>query len=33
VDGIAVAGAIDAVVVGSVENGRFVELARFALRH
>ena len=33
VDGIAVAGAIDAVAVGSVENGRFVELARFALRH
>lgn len=33
VDGIAVAGAIDAVVVGSVEHGRFVELARFALRH
>ena len=33
VDGVAVAGTIDALVVGSVDNGRFVELARFALRH
>ena len=32
-DGIDVRGSIDAVVVGCVEHGRFVELARFALRH
>ena len=32
-DGIAVTGSIDALVVGCVEHGRFVELARFALRH
>ncbi len=32
-DGVAIAGAIDALVVGCVEHGRFVELARFALRH
>jgi 2'-5' RNA ligase len=31
--GINVAGAIDALVVGCVEHGRFVELARFALQH
>ena len=33
VDGIDIAGSIDALVVGCVEHGRFVELARFALRH
>jgi 2'-5' RNA ligase len=32
-DGINVAGSVDALVVGCVEHGRFVELARFALRH
>ena len=32
-DGADVAGSIDALVVGCVEHGRFVELARFALRH
>jgi 2'-5' RNA ligase len=32
-DGFDVSGTIDAVVVGCVEHGRFVELARFALRH
>ena len=32
-DGINVAGSIDALVVGCIEHGRFVELARFALRH
>ncbi|MCK9684694.1 2'-5' RNA ligase family protein [Scleromatobacter humisilvae] len=32
-DGIDIAGTIDALVVGCVEHGRFVELARFALRH
>ncbi len=32
-DGINVAGSIDALVVGCVEHGRFVDLARFALRH
>jgi 2'-5' RNA ligase len=31
--GIDVAGTIDALVVGCVEHGHFVELARFALRH
>jgi 2'-5' RNA ligase len=31
--GIDITGSIDAVVVGGLENGRFVELARFALRH
>ena len=31
--GIDIAGGIDALVVGCVEQGRFVELARFALRH
>ena len=31
--GIDIAGGIDALVVGCVEHGRFVELARFALRH
>jgi 2'-5' RNA ligase len=30
---IDVAGTIDALVVGCVEHGRFLELARFALRH
>ena len=33
VDGVDVAGSVDALVVGCLENGRFVELARFALRH
>ena len=32
-DGIDIAGAIDALVVGGVEDGRWVELARFALVH
>jgi 2'-5' RNA ligase len=32
-DGINIAGSVDALVVGCVEHGRFVELARFALRH
>jgi 2'-5' RNA ligase len=32
-DGFEIAGAIDALVVGSVESGSWVELARFALRH
>jgi 2'-5' RNA ligase len=32
-DGIDVRGSVDAVVVGCVEHGRWVELARFALRH
>ncbi len=32
-EGINIAGSIDALVVGCVEHGRFVELARFALRH
>lgn len=32
-DGIDIAGGVDALVVGCVEQGRFVELARFALRH
>ena len=32
-EGLDIAGTIDAVVVGCVENARFVELARFALRH
>jgi 2'-5' RNA ligase len=31
--GINVAGSIDALVVGCVEQGRFIELARFALQH
>ena len=31
--GIDIAGGVDALVVGCVEHGRFVELARFALRH
>ena len=33
IDGFEIAGSVDALVVGCVENGRFVELARFALRH
>ena len=33
VEGVDIAGSIDALVVGCVEAGRFVELARFALRH
>ena len=32
-DGFAISGAVDALVVGCVENGAWVELARFALRH
>ena len=32
-DAIDIAGGVDALVVGCVEHGRFVELARFALRH
>ncbi len=32
-DDIDVAGGIDALVVGCIEHGRWVELARFALRH
>jgi 2'-5' RNA ligase len=32
-DGFDIAGAIDALVVGCVEDGHWVELARFALRH
>jgi len=32
-DGVDIAGGIDAVVVGCIENGRFVEVARFALKH
>ena len=32
-DGVDIAGSIDALVVGCVEQGRFVELARIALRH
>ncbi len=32
-EGVDIAGSIDALVVGSVEHGRFVELARIALRH
>ena len=32
-EGVDIAGSIDALVVGCVENGRFVELARIALRH
>jgi len=32
-DGVDIAGSIDALVVGCVEHGRFVELARIALRH
>ena len=32
-EGINIAGSIDALVVGCVERGHFVELARFALRH
>ena len=32
-EGINIAGAVDALVVGCVEHGRFLELARFALRH
>ena len=32
-EGINLAGSIDALVVGCVGHGRFVELARFALRH
>jgi 2'-5' RNA ligase len=32
-DGIDISGAVDALVVGCVESGRWVELARFALRH
>jgi 2'-5' RNA ligase len=32
-DGFEIAGAIDALVVGCVEGGTWVELARFALRH
>ena len=31
--GVDITGSIDALVVGCVDNGRFVELARFALRH
>ena len=31
--GIDITGSIDALVVGCLEHGRFVELARFALRH
>jgi hypothetical protein len=33
VDGVDIAGSIDALVVGTLELGRFVELARIALRH
>ena len=32
-DGVDIAGSVDALVVGCVDNARFVELARFALRH
>jgi 2'-5' RNA ligase len=32
-DGVDIAGSIDALVVGCVEHGHFVELARIALRH
>ena len=32
-DGVDIAGSIDALVVGAVEHGCFVELARIALRH
>ncbi len=32
-DGVDIAGSIDALVVGCVENARFLELARIALRH
>jgi 2'-5' RNA ligase len=32
-EGINIAGSIDALVVGCVEQGRFIELARFALQH
>ena len=32
-EGVDIAGSIDALVVGCVEHGRFVELARIALRH
>ena len=32
-EGVDVSGSIDALVVGCVESSRFVELARFALRH
>ena len=32
-EGVDIAGSIDALVVGCVAHGRFVELARFALRH
>ena len=32
-EGINIAGSVDALVVGCVEQGRFVELARFALQH
>ncbi len=32
-DGVDIAGSIDALVVGCVEQARFVELARIALRH
>ncbi len=32
-EGINIAGSVDALVVGCVEHARFVELARFALRH
>ena len=32
-DGVDIAGSIDALVVGCLEHGRFVELARIALRH
>lgn len=32
-DGFDIAGAVDALVVGCVEGGRWIELARFALMH
>lgn len=32
-EGVDIAGSIDALVVGCVEQGRFVELARIGLRH
>ena len=32
-EGVDIAGSIDALVVGCLEHGRFVELARIALRH
>ena len=33
VEGVDISGSIDALVVGCVEHGRFVEMARIALRH